>query len=179
MSATSTAGLVMIPPLYSVLVKRGKTQAVEWIHNALQMRLRYVEISGRSPEVPMPQHFLDGPQIRAVLKHMGGKRMADKMGRDSLFDAGPTGGHDAGIINGLVRDWHVLTIPTLRARKQVISRLFPTPILTQGVKQYRTERNKLCLAPLAAFNMDHHAGTIYVAGLQHGKFPAYPVAVQR
>ena len=52
----------------------------------LQLLLNHVGVYLCGGDIRMAQHLLDGAQIRPVLQQMGGKGVAEGMGRDVLLD---------------------------------------------------------------------------------------------
>jgi hypothetical protein len=66
------AGSCRLPatPIAARLLDAGQHEAVEWIHNTLQMPLRKVQIFGSGFQVTMTQQHLDRSQIRPAFKQM-------------------------------------------------------------------------------------------------------------
>jgi len=57
-------------PIPARLLDPREREAVEWIHNTLQMPLRKVEIFGSGFQVTMTQQHLDRSQIRPAFQQM-------------------------------------------------------------------------------------------------------------
>ena len=63
----------------------------------------------------MAQHLLDGAQIRPVLQQMGGKGVAEGMGRDVLFDPRLF----LIVLNELQKPWRLMRSPLMLTKRAV------------------------------------------------------------
>jgi len=75
-------------PLRGIVNSRVSAPGMEFFMDTLQPVLIYMGVNLGSSDVCMAEHHLHRPEVCAVAEKMGGKRMADHMGRDIFGDAG-------------------------------------------------------------------------------------------
>jgi hypothetical protein len=87
-----------------------------------------MQIDGCVIERRMAEQYLNGAQVRAGFKQVGGITMAQGMRRDVLLDAGSARRALASEPDHLVGDRHVGTPAVDQSGEQIRFRLHPSPV---------------------------------------------------
>src|SRR5580658_5168618 len=98
-----------------------------------------MEIPGRGLQIHMAEQDLDRPQVCSGLEQVRRPAVAQGVRRYMLLDARIAGGFFTCVPDNLVRHGSVLSAVACTARKKIDARLLPAPILSQRLKQSRTE----------------------------------------
>ena len=138
---------------------------VQWAGNLGHLQGRNLGVADRGFDACMAQELLDDANVGAGFQQEGGKAVAQRVRRGSfaqaasLYRPGQRPGH------GLGRHW---TIPSgVASWKEIIpARSCGPPVGFQGRKQAGTEHDVTIFAAFALANMQEHALTIDVFGLE-------------
>lgn len=101
----------------------------------------------------MTHHFLNDPQVHALLDHMAAKGMAEPVGIHPALYAGSPAGVFENLFDGTLR---VLASAFLRNKNEIIT-TFSLGMLPHRLMYNFRERNDPVFLSLAAFNVDQPA----------------------
>src|SRR5215204_3791265 len=98
---------------------------------------------------------------------MSGEAVPQGMRMNIIAESSACGGFPAGLPHYFAADWTLARMPAITG-KQPRFWLSPetTPVLAQGVKQFRAQHDIAILASLATSNVNHHSLAVDIADLQ-------------
>src|SRR5437588_6758922 len=115
----------------------------------------------------MAHQDLNGAEISTGVEQMGSEAMSKHVGMDTNLDSRSLGGVLARMPNGFRIDRPIRAVMAVARKKPDPGSLpYTVPMLTKLPEQHWTEHHVAVLAPLAAFDMNHHALAVDVRELQ-------------
>src|SRR5215472_9081986 len=98
---------------------------------------------------------------------MGGEAMAQGVGMDGIVEARALSGCLAGVARCFGVDRVISSMPTVAGKEPVAGfSPQPAPVLAQFVEQLGAEHDIPVFAAFSSLDMNHHALTVDIAGLQ-------------
>jgi hypothetical protein len=129
-----------------------------------------MQIDGCVFDLAMTEEHLDGAQVGARFEQMGCKTMAQRVRTDPLGDPRALRGLLASFPRNLGRDGNIRSPVLHRAGKQILLRLHPAPVDTEGFQQLLAQGNVTVLSAFPLANAHHHPLAVDIGDLQATQF---------
>ena len=105
-------------------------------------------------------------QVGARFQQVSSEAVAEHVGINFLFKAGPAGGVLASVAWGLGIDGPIAAVPAIAGKQPAAGfSARASPVQAEFVEQDGAEHHVAVLATLAALDVNHHSSAIHVADL--------------